>query len=129
MFNLVHLDTFLKVAELGSLNRAADAMFISTHAVINQINNLESELNNVKLFERNNRGISLTVAGEALYKEARDILSYCEESRKRVIAIGRAYNNNIRIAVPTYLMSDYLKALIERFHELMAYAFYNIQAH
>ena len=35
------LDTFLKVAELGSFNKAAEALFISAPAIIQQINLLE----------------------------------------------------------------------------------------
>ena len=36
------LDTFIKVADLGSFNKAADAMFISSSAIIQQINLLEN---------------------------------------------------------------------------------------
>lgn len=37
------LDAFMKAAELGSFGKAADAMFISTPALIQQINLLEAK--------------------------------------------------------------------------------------
>ena len=36
------LDTFIRVADAGSFNRAAEAMYISPPAVIKQINLLEA---------------------------------------------------------------------------------------
>ena len=43
MYN-TQLDTFLKVAELGSFNKAADALYITPPAVTKQINLLEEDL-------------------------------------------------------------------------------------
>ena len=54
-----HLETFICVAELGSFSKAAEALYISSTAVIKQINLLEQELN-LKLFDRTHRGIILT---------------------------------------------------------------------
>ena len=59
------LDTFLKVAELGSFSKAAEALYITPSAVIQQINNLEQSLQ-VNLFIRTKRGTHLTPAGEYL---------------------------------------------------------------
>jgi len=64
-----HLETFLKVASMGSFSAAAENLFISPSAVIQQMNALESELG-VKLFERSRRGVGLTKAGEILQIEA-----------------------------------------------------------
>lgn len=61
MYN-TQLDTFLKVAELGSFNKAADALYITPPAVTKQINLLEEDLG-VTLFVRSHRGLKLTPAG------------------------------------------------------------------
>ena len=50
------LDTFVKVAELGSFSKAADDLYISPTAVIKQMNILESNLG-VTLFNRTHRGL------------------------------------------------------------------------
>ena len=46
-----HLETFIAVADLGSFSKAAEALYISSTAVIKQINLLEQELG-LTLFER-----------------------------------------------------------------------------
>lgn len=40
-----HLDTFIQVADEGSFSKAAQNMFITSTAVIKQINRLEADLN------------------------------------------------------------------------------------
>ena len=73
------LDTFIKVADAGSFNKAAEDSFITPTAVIKQINLLERSLD-VKLFERTHRGLKLTKAGQSLYQDAKYIIQYCRES-------------------------------------------------
>lgn len=48
------LDTFICVVETGSSNKAADRLFISSPAVIKQINSLEFGLG-IQLFSRTQR--------------------------------------------------------------------------
>ncbi|WP_405354262.1 LysR family transcriptional regulator [Ruminococcus sp.] len=73
------LETFIKVADAGSFNKAADALYITPTAVIKQINLLEKSLDLV-LFERTHRGLVLTKAGKSLYQDAKYIISYCKDS-------------------------------------------------
>ena len=49
------LETFLRVADAGSFNKAAEESYITPTAVIKQINLLEESLG-VKLFDRSHRG-------------------------------------------------------------------------
>lgn len=70
-----HLETFLKVADAGSFNKAAEESFITPTAVIKQINLLEADLG-VKLFDRTHRGLTLTKAGISLYKDTKYIIQY-----------------------------------------------------
>ena len=53
------LETFLRVADAGSFNKAAEESYITPTAVIKQINLLEESLG-VKLFDRSHRGLTLT---------------------------------------------------------------------
>lgn len=73
------IETFVKVADAGSFSKAAEQMYISPTAVIKQINLLENDLN-LQLFIRTHRGLTLTRAGEALYKDAKYIISYSKEA-------------------------------------------------
>lgn len=67
------LDTFLRVADAGSFNKAAEESYITPTAVIKQISLLETELD-VKLFERTHRGLTLTKAGKSLYQDTKYII-------------------------------------------------------
>lgn len=77
-----HLETFIKVADLGSFSRAAEALYISSTAVIKQINLLEQELN-LQLFDRTHRGIKLTKAGRSIYGDAKYLIQYSKDSLTR----------------------------------------------
>lgn len=90
------LDTFLRVADAGSFNKAAEEMYITPTAVIKQINLLERALD-VKLFDRTHRGLTLTKAGKSLYQDARYIIKYCEGSVLRAKNAMRSDENIIRI--------------------------------
>lgn len=78
MYNAL-LDSFVCVADNGSFNRAAEKMFISSTAVIKQINALESHLS-LRLFERTNHGITLTPAGKVIYKHAKALFEFSEKA-------------------------------------------------
>ena len=72
MYN-TQLETFLVAADLGSFNKAAEALYISAPAVTKQINLLESSLG-LQLFVRTHRGLILTEAGKSLYRDAKYII-------------------------------------------------------
>lgn len=90
------LETFLRAADAGSFNKVAEEMYITPTAVIKQINLLESALD-VKLFERTHRGLTLTKAGKSLYRDAKYIIRYCEESIVRAKNAMQSDSNVIRI--------------------------------
>lgn len=73
------LETFIRVADAGSFNKAAEESYITPTAVIKQINLLEASLD-IKLFERTHRGLVLTKAGKSLYQDTKYIIQYCRDS-------------------------------------------------
>jgi LysR family transcriptional regulator, nitrogen assimilation regulatory protein len=74
---------FIKVAELGSLTRAAEALHIAQPALSQQIRTLESELG-VSLFARGPRGVTLTEAGTRMLAESRALLDGMKSLVERV---------------------------------------------
>lgn len=90
------LETFLRVADAGSFNKAAEEAYITATAVIKQINLLEDALG-VKLFERTHRGLILTKAGKSLYQDAKYIIQYCKDSVTRAKNAMQEDNAVIRI--------------------------------
>ncbi len=67
-----HIRLFHLAASLGSISKAAHASHISQPALSQQIQRLEQELG-FKLFERSNRGVDLTSAGQIVEKYAGNI--------------------------------------------------------
>lgn len=90
------IETFIKVADAGSFNKAAEELYITPTAVIKQINLLESSLGLV-LFERTHRGLILTNAGKSLYQDAKYIIGYCKDSVVRAKNAMSEGENIIRI--------------------------------
>lgn len=90
------LETFLRVADAGSFNKAAEESYITPTAVIKQINLLEGSLD-IKLFERTHRGLILTKAGKSLYQDTKYIIQYCKDSVTRAKNAMQEDTNIIRI--------------------------------
>jgi DNA-binding transcriptional LysR family regulator len=67
------LRAFCQTARLGSVSRAAEALYVSQPAITLQLQALERELGQ-KLFERSGRRLVPTRAGEALYELARPLV-------------------------------------------------------
>ncbi len=74
------LETFVEVAKLKSFSKAAERLFITQPTVTNHIQNLEKELGTL-LINRFGKKITLTDAGNLLYKYAINILNSCEMAK------------------------------------------------
>lgn len=111
------LETFLRVADAGSFNKAAEQSYITPTAVIKQINLLEEDLN-VKLFERTHRGLKLTKAGSSLYKDAKYIIRYCQDSVIRAKNAMQEDVNVIRIGTSPMTPAQILVELWPKIHAL-----------
>ena len=71
--------TFIKVAELGSITRAAEQLGYSQGAITSQIKQLEEDLG-VLLFDRVGRGIQLTEAGRRFRDYAERLVKASEDA-------------------------------------------------
>ncbi len=72
------LKIFHAVAEAGSFTSATVILNLSQSAISRQIQSLEEDLK-VKLFERHERGLTLTENGEYVYKTAHEVISKLKE--------------------------------------------------
>lgn len=111
------LETFLRVADAGSFNKAAEEAFITPTAVIKQVNLLEDTLE-VKLFSRTHRGLTLTRAGQSLYNDARYIIQYCRDSVTRAKNAMQEDDQIIRIGTSPMTPAQILVELWPKIHAL-----------
>jgi DNA-binding transcriptional LysR family regulator len=93
-----HLRGFLAVAEELNFTHAAQRLAVAQPALTQWIQFLETEVG-VPLFVRTTRRVTLTPAGEALRKDASDILTRLEQaiSRTRVIGMTDEHGSSLRI--------------------------------
>ena len=93
--NLKQLEAFVAAAEFSSFTQAADALSLKQSTVSSHIHALEDTLG-VRLIHRSARQrVTLTAGGEAVYREAKDILNRCQalqdlgtHDRSRQLVIG-----------------------------------------
>jgi DNA-binding transcriptional LysR family regulator len=85
--NIVDLESFVMVAESGSIVGAAAKMHLTQSAITRRIQNLEESLG-VSLFDRQSRPIQLTAAGRATYESAKPVLCSVGDLRSAVIYQG-----------------------------------------
>jgi DNA-binding transcriptional LysR family regulator len=112
------LETFIAVADAGSFSKAGEKLYITSTAVIKQINTLEDRLQ-VRLFVRTNRGVRLTKAGESFYRDAKHILQYTEDSVRRARQAMRDEEAVVRVGTspmtPAQVLPDLWPALHEQY--------------
>ena len=81
--DLRRLEIFVKVAELGSFSRAAEALFLTQPTVSEHVRGLEDELG-VQLLDRLGRGTTPTRAGVLLLGYARRLLALAREAGQAI---------------------------------------------
>lgn len=107
------IDTFITVAEEHSFSRAAEKHFISTTAVIKQMNQLEGETG-LTLFRRSRRGVSLTDSGRSLYEDAKLIVRLSRDAIERARRIEQPPEPYIRVGTSVMRSGDRLLELWSR---------------
>ncbi len=118
---LRQLRYFVRIVELGSVSRAAKALFIAQPALSAQIANLETELG-VRLLTRSVRGVTATVAGESLYLHAHAVLRQIERLCHDVSTSGSTPGGPVSLGIPTsaanILAGPLIAAVQERYPDI-----------
>lgn len=96
--NLLYLKYALEVASSGSINKAAEKLYIDQPNLSRSIKDLESSLG-VTIFERSARGMKLTADGEVFLKYARSILGQVD-ALENVFKRDAVHKYRFSISVP-----------------------------
>jgi DNA-binding transcriptional LysR family regulator len=90
------LHYFLRVAEAGSLGRAAQSLHVAQPALSRQMQLLEDEVG-APLFERTARGMPLTAAGHAFYADAKRLLSDGQDAMRRARLAASGHLGHLKV--------------------------------
>lgn len=112
---LRQLRYFVAVAETGNISRAAQKIFLTQPALSRQIKALEDGLGQC-LLERKAHSVHLTPAGEAMLREARELLRHADQAAERVRATSAG--GRLRIAYAPSLASGLLSPAVANFTQM-----------
>ena len=96
--NLAHLKYAVEVANTGSINKAAENLFIGQPNLSRAIKELESSLN-ITIFTRSVKGMELTPEGEIFIKYAKSILKQVDDVESMFLGISQP-KKTFSVSVP-----------------------------
>jgi LysR family transcriptional regulator, nitrogen assimilation regulatory protein len=114
--DLKQLESFVRVAELGSFTRAAIELGIAQPALSRQVRQLEVELHQ-HLLKRNGRGATITEAGQVLLEHARGILHQVERAREELGQVKGSLAGRIAVGMPPSIARLLAVPLVHAFRE------------
>lgn len=112
VLDLAALRSFVAVADHGGVTRAAGLVHLTQSAVSMQIKRLEDSLG-LDLFERRNRTLVLTSAGEQLLSYARRMLDLNDEAWLRLTDV--AFEGEITFGVPHDIVYPVIPKVLQSF--------------
>ncbi len=105
------LRVFCTVAETKSFSKTSEIIHLTQPAVSLQIQALEEQYE-TKLFDRSGTSISLTTAGEILYKYSKNILSQYAEVEREIGKITGLIKGSIKVGAGTTIGNYILPSVI-----------------
>lgn len=105
MLTLKQFQYFIKIVEEGGFTAASEKLFIAQSALSRQIKLLEEEID-FQLFDRTDKKIKLTTAGEIFYKKIKDNMHYLNEIIGVSKNIAEGKNRQIKIAHSSSIIMD-----------------------
>jgi len=112
--NLRHTRTFVTVAELGTVSKAALRLRIAQPALSRQISDLEQELG-LKLFDRIGRRLVLTGEGEQLLSDCRGLLNYASAVDERAQQLRRGDVGVLKVAATPLHIEGVFSQFLHRY--------------
>ena len=122
MDRLIAMQTFARVAELGSFSKAAEGLKLPNATVSMRIAQLEEYLQ-VKLLSRTTRRVSLTEDGAAYLERVQRLLHELAEIESQLTGAAQNPRGRLRVDVPAaagrHVIAPALPAFFARFPELV----------
>lgn len=115
MLDLIpQLQTFLRVAELGSFSAAGRSLHIANSTVSRQIVQLEERLG-AAVFVRSTRSVRLSEVGQHLKERAKALVGEVEDLARSVTTEAGSMSGLLRVSVPWRYTTMYVAPLLAGF--------------
>ena len=115
--NYEYYKIFYYVAKTASISAAAKELCVSQPAVSQAVKSLEQAIG-INLFIRTKTGVSLTGAGELLYKHVAEGYEAISMGEQQLARLMHLETGEIRIGASDMTLQFYLLPYLERFHQL-----------
>ena len=112
--NLRYLQTFVSIADSGSIARASARVNVSQPAASRQVFALEAELG-VRLFDRIGRRLRLTAQGEELLRESRRLLMEADALSAKARALQGGHTGILRVGATPMVIEHMLSAFLGKY--------------
>lgn len=112
--DLVSLSLFAFVVRTGSISKGAELAHLAVGAASKRISDLEGAVG-AELFERHSRGVTLTVAGQALHRHAQRILTDVDQLAADLSDYASGIVGVVRLWANTSAVTQFLPAGIAAF--------------
>jgi DNA-binding transcriptional LysR family regulator len=110
-----HLQYFMEVARLQSFTKAAETLYITQPTISKTIRHIEEELG-VTLFDRSNKKIELTDAGQIIYEQAQPIVKAFQSLSAELGDLKHLQKGHIRLGLPPMVGASFFPEVIGQFH-------------
>lgn len=114
--DLKRLRTFVTVAELGTVSKAAVRLRVGQPALSRQLGDLQQELG-LRLFDRLGRGLVLTAEGEQFLADCRRAFAHVDTLRERAEVLRRGDRGVLKVAAPPHTIESILLIFLPRYVE------------
>jgi DNA-binding transcriptional LysR family regulator len=114
MDRLKALQTFVRIADDGSLTKAAHALDLSLPAVVRSLAALEAHLR-VRLFNRTTRRVALTDEGRRYLDYARQVLATLDEAERAISSDLSTPSGLLRVTAPVLFGQLHVAPAVARF--------------
>ncbi|HUL41001.1 MAG TPA: LysR family transcriptional regulator [Burkholderiales bacterium] len=115
---LYQLRSFVAIAEVGQLTRAAEKLHLSQPALSSQLKALEDELE-LTLFDRTSTGMALTAVGKQILGEAEKILAAAHALQKGARVLKGAVAGKVSIGTlsdPEFIrLGEFMSSAVARY--------------
>src|SRR5262245_16152530 len=110
-----HLKLIVAISEERSVTRAGERLYLTQSALSHQLRDIEERLG-TPLFNRVNKRMILTPAGERLLQSARQVLNELRRAEDDIAQIAAGDHGSLRISTECYTCYHWLPGVLKDFN-------------